>query len=156
MSPLSSTGKAAVNAPETAVAFLTLLEIDHAELAAPIRVVNNQTDVTSGGHVFSACAFQGPFPDDSAEKPPQVTLTICNVDRTITIALAEIASPPTVRLWLVTSTAPDTIEVGPLEFTLLSVDYDVLTIRAMLGYEPILNEPFPKGSFTPHLFPGLF
>lgn len=153
---VSAGAKAALFAQQTDAVFLVLLEISHSELSSPIRVVNNMTDVTSGGNVFLASAFDVNLPDDTSDKPPQVSLSICNVDRSITQALADITTPPTVKMWVVLASSPSTLEVGPLEFTLLSVEYDVLTIRGTLGYEPILNEPFPADSFTPEYFPGLF
>jgi hypothetical protein len=153
---VSTVLKAALFGPETGEAFLILLEISHPDLAAPIRAVNNTTDVTSGGNLYTATAFDIQLPDDTSEKPPQVTLSICNVDRSILIAIAEIITPPTVTISVIAASTPDVIEVGPLTFTLLSVEYDALVIRGTLGFAPILNEPFPADSFTPDLFPGLF
>jgi len=153
---LSSAAVAALYAQQTGQAFLTLLEVNHDDLAAPIRVVNNIQDVTSGGHLFLASAFDINLPDDTTDSPPTITLTICNVDRSITLALESIASPPTVTLWVVASSTPNTYEIGPIEFTLLATSYDVLTIECTLGYEPVLNEPFPGFTFSPEDFPGLF
>ena len=153
---LSATARAALFAQQTGQALLTLLEIDHPDLDAPIRVVNNTENIVSGGVTFCACAFDVPPPDDLSEAPPSVTLSICNVDRSITYALESIASPPTIKMWVIVGSTPNVEEIGPIEFSLLAVSYDVLTIECTLGFEPILNESIPGHSFTPDLFPGIF
>lgn len=146
----------AVNAQETDEVFLLLLTIDHAELGAPIRVVCDKADVTSGGDTYSQFAFQVSLPDDREDRPPRVTLRIDNVDRQIVQAIRTITSAPSVTLEVVLASDPDTIEAGPFDFELRSARYDALLVEGELGFEPVLDEPFPAQRFTPQLYPGLF
>lgn len=162
MRTLSAAMLAALYASETSEAFLFLLEISHAELAVPIRAACNKLDVVSTGThppdsiTFYAASFDLSLPDETSDRAPVVTLTICNVDRSIWIALADLEEPPTVKLWVVASSSPNAIEVGPVEFSLSNVEIDVFVARGNLTFEPLLNEMVPSFGFTPDLFPALF
>ncbi|MBU0598807.1 DUF1833 domain-containing protein [Patescibacteria group bacterium] len=153
---LSLTARQAIFAQETAEVFLLLLTIDHDDLDAAIRVVNNAENITSNSLEYQAFPFEMNLPDDTEDALSQVTLTICNVDRQIVQAVRSISSPPTVTLNVILASDPDTVEAGPFEFTMKSADYDALTVTGSLAAEDILNEPFPADRYTPNLFPGLF
>jgi hypothetical protein len=154
--PLSAAALQAVLAHQTEKVFLACLTITHADLALPIRVVNDGQDLVRTEGVFTAYPFEVPMPDSDSQKPPQVRLRIDNVDRSITAALRALSSKPTVTLEVVLADSPNTIEAGPFPFTLQLASYDALVVEGTLGFEDVLNEPFPKDSFTPKLFPGLF
>ena len=154
--PLSSTFKQAVFAGETGEAFILLLTISHAQLAAPIRVAHNSQDVTSRGNVFAAYPFQIDLPAQDPERPPRVRLAIDNVDLAIVRSLRSISSPPAVTLEVVLASAPDTVEAGPFAMTLAGATYDANAIEGDLAFEDVLNEAFPGDRFTPANFPGLF
>ena len=51
---------------------------------------------------------------------------------------------------------PNTIEAGTPVLTSIRADYDVLAVTADLGFEGLLDEPFPGDAFTPASHPGLF
>ena len=154
---VSATLEAAIYQQETNEIFHTLLEIAHADMSETLRYVDNTADVTSNGDVYTAFPFvvDSP-PGDTDDYLPSVRLTIDNIDRVIIAELRSIDSAPTVDVSIVLASDPDTIECGPLQFTLKSISYDAQTITAELSYENILNEPFPAGTFTPTDFPGLF
>jgi hypothetical protein len=98
------------------------------------------------------------LPDESDDAVPRVTLRIDNVDRRIVSELRSVVTnvPVTVRMTVVLASSPDTIEVGPMEFSLRDVEYTATTVEGTLLYEDVLNESFPADSFTPSRFPGLF
>lgn len=153
---LSAQAKAAIFAQETGEAVILLLTIEHADLAEPIRVSSDAVDTVSDSITYQAFPFQITFPRDSDDAPPQVRLTIDNVDRRIVQAVRELMTPPTVNLQLVLASQPDVVEVVPGEFTLASVTFDALAVEGVLKFDDILNEPFPKDVVTPATFPGLF
>lgn len=143
-------------APETGEVFLLLLTIDHASLAAPIRAVNNLTDITSNGETFVAFPFRIQPPDELDDSSPRMRLQIDNVDRTIVASIRRLTSPPTVQLDVCVASQPDLIEASFPGFTLRQAQYDALTVEGDLSLDDIVTEPFPEGSFTPQYFPGLF
>jgi hypothetical protein len=154
--PLSLAAKQSLFAQETDVVWLVLLTIEHSDWATPIRIVNNYEDITSRGNLFLGCPFMVDFPEDSEDRPPQVSLQIDNVDRSIMLELRALESNPTITLELITSANYDTVEIGPMEFSVKTVEYDALKITGSLSYEPVLYESYPSGRFTPGDWPGLF
>jgi hypothetical protein len=146
----------AVFAQETGEAILVLMEIDHPDLAEPIRVTHNDIDVVSNGSTYIAFPFQIELPTDSDNKAPTARLTIDNVDRRITETVRQIQSPPTVDMRVVRGSDPDTIETEFPQFQLRNITYDAQTISGELNVEQFAAEPYPAGRFTPAEFPGLF
>jgi len=153
---LSLTARQAVFSQETDQVFLLLLTIAHPDMAVPVRVVNNLEAVTSRGNEFIAFPFQINLPYDKDDQITQVTLTIDNVDQQIVVGVRALSSPPTVTLEVVLAASPDTVEAGPFDFSMKSATYDSLVVEGVLGFEDILNEPFPGNAFTPQNFPGMF
>lgn len=155
MRSLSSRALQALAAEYTEEVFLHLLEINHDQLAAPIRVVNNFEDIISNGDTYIAFPFDISLPEDS-DTLPQVVLTIDNVDRSITEALRPIATPPTISLILVLANTPDVVEAGPITFQLRSIDFDLHQVTGTLMPKDVLNAPFPYQTFSPSSHPSLF
>ena len=153
---LSQAARQAVNAQETDEVFLLLLTLDHEDLAEPIRVVNNTEDVVSRSDTYIAYPFEIALPDEDPESVARVTLRIDNVDREIVKSLRAISSPLSVGLEVVMAASPDTVEAGPFNMTLVSAEYDALTVTGDLAFEDVLNEPFPGASYVPSEYPGLF
>lgn len=143
-------------AQETGEVFLSCLTIAHASLDTPIRLVSDTQDLVRANGTFLAFAFEVALPDQADDTLPRVVLRIDNVDRSITDAIAALASPPTITLEAVLASSPNTLEAGPFALTLKNVTYDALVVQGQLAFEDVLNEPFPKDAFTPAAFPGLF
>jgi hypothetical protein len=153
---LSTAARQAMFAAETEQVFLLLLTIAHADLAETIRVAHNSQDVVSRGETYLAYPFRIELPADRDDQVAQVQLSIDNVDRQIVQAVRSLSGSPSVTLEVVLASSPDLLEAGPFEFSLLDAGYDALTVTGTLGYEDVLNEPYPGDSFTPNLFPGMF
>lgn len=153
---VSSTLKAAVYGQETSEVFLVILEIDHDDLASPIRVVNNYENITSNGDTYTGYPFEINLPDDTEEGPGDVELRIDNVDRAIVQAVRDISGAATAELSVVLASDPDTIEVGPYSMTVREASYTSLVVTGTLTVEDILNEPYPGDLITPQNFPGMF
>lgn len=153
---VSNTFKTAVYTQDTSEFFFLLLEINHDDLSAPLRFVNNTEDITSDSNVHTAFPFMINLPSDREDQLPRVTLAIDNIDQTIVQTLRELTSPATVGLSVILNSDPDTIEAGPFEFTMKNATYTADVVTCELAYEDILNEGFPGDSFTPNHFVGLF
>jgi hypothetical protein len=153
---VTATARQAVYDAETSEAFLILLTLTHADLAGPIRVVNNAVDVVSGGDTFLAFPFRIRLPSDTDERPPRATLQIDNVDRQIVTAIRTVTGAIGVLMEVVLASDPDTVEASFPDFTLRQVTYDALVVQGELSLEPVVLEPFPAQRFTPSAFPGLF
>jgi hypothetical protein len=153
---LSTLARQSLYGAETGEVWLLLLTIDHDDLAAPIRVVNNMENVTSNGEVYTAFPFTLTLPGEQEDQPPRLRLAIDNVDRTIVASVRGLSSAPTVQLDVCLASQPDTIEASFPGFTLRQAGYDHLVVEGDLTLEELVTEPFPEGSFTPQFFPGLY
>jgi len=153
---LNKAAKIALFAPQTSKVFLTLLTIDHADLGAPLRFVNDNVDVTSNGDLYSAFPFEVILPPERADELTVGRLRIDNIDRGITSTLRSISTAPSAAIQVVLSSDPDTVQLGPLNFTWRIADYDVSTVEGDLRFEELLGEPFPGDRVTPNTFPGVF
>ena len=151
---LSADTLAALYAQATDECFLLLLTLTLG--SSTYRFVNNTEDVVSDGDTYAAFPFKITLPTEEAQQLPRVELVCDNVSQELVAAIRSISSPPTVVLEVIRAADPDTIEAGPFEFQWHGAQYDALLIRAQLGFEPLLSEPFPAARFTPSKFPGLF
>ena len=133
-----------------------LLTIDHADLAEPIRVVNNTEDVTVGADTYIAFPFEIELPGEAEDQLPKARLRIDNVDRQIVDAVRTVSGTPDVTLEIVLASDPTVTEMGPFEMQLRSADYDALVVSGDLVVEDVLNIRYPGDRFTPASHPGLF
>ena len=145
---LSTRAIRSAQALETDEAWLILLEIDHATLAQPIRVVNNNEDIISNGQTFLAYPFEIVLANDDGEKLPQVSLSIDNVDQTIIRAIRGMGTPPTVDIMLILSDFPDSVEIQISDMTLRGVSWTAQSVTGILYIEDILNKRFPDESIN--------
>jgi len=152
---LSATSLAALLAQETEEVFLFLAEINHADWASPVRIVNDNQDLTSNGDTFVAFPFDVELVSEEPDRVATTVLKVCNVDRQIIALFDALATKPTVALSIVIASEPDTVIVGPQNFQITEYKSDQFVIEATLAYEDILNEPMPCHSYLPSDFPGL-
>jgi len=153
---LSSTADVAINAQETSEVFLVLLEITHADLVVPIRLVNNDVDIIHNSDTYLAFPFRINLPDQAESSAPRAAIEIDNVDRTIVQAISGLTTPADVSIKVVLASSPDTIEVEYVDFKMSGVSYDALVVRADLSLEEFMIEPYPGETFDPGRFPSLF
>jgi hypothetical protein len=152
---LSATAVASLNAQETGEVWLILLTIAHADLPTPIRVVNNNEDITSRGNLFQAFPFEIVLPGEDPDSPPRATIRIDNIDRSIVALLRSISSAPSVTIEIILASQPNTVEIAYSSLALRNVRYDAATVEGELFFEPLFNEPI-TATMTPSRFPGMF
>jgi hypothetical protein len=153
MRTISSNARAALYAAQSDEVWLQLLTIEHDDIGAPIRLVDNTEPVTSRGDTYLSFPFMIALPASAQET---VELTVDNVSRELIEEVRSIATPLSITLEVVTASDPDTVEAGPFEFQSRAVEYDVQAMRFTLAFEPLLSEPFPAYTYTPLDYPGLF
>ncbi len=153
---LSQVAQAAINAEETGEVFLLLLEFDEASLSEPIRVVWNNVNVTSRGNVYAAMEFSAELPGETEGASQSVRITLDNVDRQIVQAVRNAVGRPAVTMEIVLASDPDTVEAGPFNFELESVEYNALTVSGELIFDDVSNLRCPQHTATPYLYPDAF
>jgi hypothetical protein len=133
---------------------LALLTIEHPSIQ-PIRVVNNNEDVVSGGNTFLAYPFNITLPPD-AQDPGVADLQIANVDRSIIEALEAITDAAVCKVQIILASTPNVIEYEWGNLVLRSAKADDVTVTAQIGQPPIDNMPYPPMRVTQRDFPGLY
>jgi len=139
------------------VAPVYLLEITHAQLAQPIRVVNDNSDLTSNGNNFVAMAFRVSLPDDIERQLPRARIAIDNVGRELVQWLEASAGGKgaKVRIMQVMRDAPNVIEAD-YTLDLINVRQNAIEVSGELGFEDTLNLPALPVTYRPDNAPGLF
>lgn len=156
MRQLSPTATASALAAQTPEVWLTCLTISAPGMST-IRITNNSEQVVRAVGNFQPYAFEGELPEDSEDWNGTVQLRIDNVDRTVSRQIREQAGIPTCRIEVVLASSPNTVELGPFDFSVLSAEMDETSLVLSLGYaEDFLNQAVPAQSYTPADSPGLF
>lgn len=151
----SATARTAALAQHESNPFLVLLTIDHESLSDPIRVVSNNEQITSRGHVYLAYPFQIELPTDSDEAP-RARISIANVSRRIGKAIEGMVTSPTALIEIVLASALDDVERSWDQFELAQVSWNAFAMTATLQHRHYWDEPWPKKRITPSKYPGLF
>jgi hypothetical protein len=146
----------AILAQHTSEVMIELLEINHEALATPLRFCNDAVAVVSNGNRYEPWPFQVKLPTDDPEQEPRASITISNVDLSVTMALDQLPSKPTMTLSVVTLTNPDFAEYGPMTFDVAHQEGDARSLTLQLVLQNLDQEPYPSLSFTPQRFPALF
>ena len=145
---LSNVAIESAQALTTSEVWLLLLEIDHADLAAPFYLVNNTESILHDGNTYLAYPFSVILAEDTGDKLPTVKLTIDNVDRALVDTIRSISDSPSVNIKLVLASQPSIIELEISELVLREVEYDAFTITGTLFADDILNSRFPRDNIN--------
>ena len=136
---------------------VTLLEIEHPDLAIPIRVVNDRQDITFETNNYIALSFRISLPDDLQKSLPKATLEIDNVGKELVQWLEDSngGAGTSIRLIQVLRSAPSIAEFD-ITMNLSNITINASVISGELGFEDLLNIPAVTYMYTPQLAPGLF
>lgn len=135
--------------------FLCLMTVTSADGNDTARLVNNNEDVVSRGNTYLAYAFSIVLPIDDPDQAPSVRLTIDNVDRRITEFIRALIDPPTFKIEVVLSSAPNTVERTIDFLSLTEVTYDALQVSGTLVPLDPLSLPAIDSVYTGTEFPDL-
>lgn len=112
--------------------------------------------VVSNGNPYIFLPIEVTLPTEEEAQAPKCSITIHDVTRYIVPMIRDISGPPKIKMELVLSKTPDTVEVSFDGFYINSFTYNADTVSASLSMIDLEREPFPMHSFTPRYFPGLF
>ena len=136
---------------------LVLLQIDHASISPPLRLVNDTSNVVSNGNTYVGLPFAVTLPTDQAREVPRAQLQMDNVGRDITAELEglPVGAQLTATLSVVHRSSPDVVDY---QFTapLSGVRVDVTTVTASMGPTDLMRRAAVALRFDPLTAPGLF
>jgi len=151
---LSQQALQGILASATDVVYLECLTISHTNLPATIRLVNDIQDLVRTAGTFIAFPFQVKPPTQSSDRAPALDIVADMVDQRIMIGLRGLVGyreRATVTYEVVTHQQPNTVEWGPVEFTLDNISTDgIAKIKLRASFSiGLLNDAFPKALFSP-------
>jgi hypothetical protein len=112
--------------------------------------------VRSNGHDFIFLPMEIGLPTEEEAQAPRCSITLHDVTRYVTPIIRTVTAPPPIKMELVLSKTPDTVEVSFDGFYINSFTYNADSVTASLSMIDLEREPFPAHSFTPRYFPGMF
>ena len=153
---ISTDAVAAVTAPETEKVFLHLLTIETSG-GAVLRFVDNNQNVTSRGNEFYAAGFSIILPEQTDNAPRPCRLAIDNTDLAIFQTIKQaVGQAVHVTVCVIMADTPDVYERGPLKYLLRNVRATKETIEGEVYDFYLIDRKFPKDTYTPEDFEGLF
>lgn len=155
---LPTTVVQALFAQQTSQAYLVLLEASHSSFAA-VRIVNNTENVTSNNVLYSAFPFAVILPPDQEQLQYRAQVIIYDAEREIIDNLRFVAGSReriAVKLAVVSSADYDTELQTVSGLEIVNVTYQAGALTLDCSIDNFLTEGFPRDTFTPGNFPGLF
>ena len=136
---------------------LTLLEIDHADLTSPVRVVNDRAGITFETNAYVAIAFGITLPSDLQSGLPRASLAIDNVGKELVewLESSNGGQGTTIRIVQILRSDPTTIEFD-ITMILSNISINATLVTGDLGFDDLMHIPAVALSYTPDVAPGLY
>lgn len=134
---------------------LFLMTITHADLAEPVRVVNDTVSQTALGQTWQGWPLRFKFPGD-AETGIRSELTIQNVSREIGDKIRVLKGTISVQVDLVYKAEPNAAVISLPGLRLRNVEVSATTVTGELTSFGSTAVGWPAGRATPARTPGLF
>lgn len=172
MRRLSLNARLAQDADLSDEVHVVLLQIEHPDLEAPIRLSTDNTErITTEPLVYGTRSrWRGanpaaePFlwvvasallPSDLDETPAAATIVLENLDAGMAVLLRSFTDVATLHMAVVLASSPDLVEAEWTDLQLLSAEITAGEITLQFSREEIELERFPSGRMTRDRFPGL-
>ena len=161
---LSNEALNAIFAQETDKVFYQMLTLTPRDKDFEPVYVFNSSETENGepkiiphnGHEFIAFPFKINIPGEGKDASTELTLSIANVDRSLTETIRKLVKPIDITLEVVLADHPDIVEAGPWYMTMSAVTVDALQIEGVLTVDRFLDEPFTADRMDATIFPALF
>jgi hypothetical protein len=112
--------------------------------------------VTSNSFDYTFLPMEISLPSEDEAQAPRCSIVMHDVTRYLTPVIRSITAPPKIKLEMVLSKSPNTVEVSFSNFYINNFTYNADSVTADLAMIDYEREPFPMHSFTPRYFPGMF
>lgn len=169
---LSLNARLALDAQGSDEIEVALILIDHADLAAPIRLSTDNTERLSDDPLMygtrstwrGANPLTDPYlwivasavlPGDAEDAPASARIALENLDAEMVELLRSFTEPASVSLAVVLASSPNVIEAEWSGLLLVSADINSGEIVLTLSRDEVEQEAFPPGRMTRLNFPGL-
>lgn len=151
----TSSGRQNAMATSADEPFLILLEITHADLAVPIRVVNDSQTLVFEGNDFISCPFEIVLPDSKTDQREKASISVDNIGRELTqwLEVSQGGKGAQARIIGVLRSDPSTAE---FDFTMdmTGISIDNLIVSATLDYQNTFDQAAVAIRYDPLTTPG--
>jgi len=135
---------------------ITLVTLDHDDLAAPVRLAGNTEDVVSGGLTYSAAGFRLSLPDDVEGQNGAMRFELFDIDMSLLADFREVNAAINAEVSVVLASDPDTIHEGPYSAEIRQINARFGVLSGALTIYPVLDERANATiTFSSKDFPGL-
>jgi hypothetical protein len=149
---------------ESSMVLPVLIEITYYDVngnaIGPIYLANNNVDLAYGGHTYLASSFLFTPPEETGEGVTEASITVCNVDRSLMVALRDSTIPPLLTARAMFYYNPSGVlsfeQIAAWPMTLRSAQATSEVITATLKYDDNSDDEMGPIEFTPYTTPGLF
>ncbi|MCL2721739.1 MAG: DUF1833 family protein [Treponema sp.] len=153
---LSPSATDAVLAPETQEVFLHLVKIETSG-GAILRFVDNTQNIISQDEEYIAASFTVILPEQTENAPRPCRLAIDNTDLAVFQTIKQSVNEEIiVTICVIAASTPNVYERGPLRYRLRNIRASKETIEGEVYDFYLIDRKFPKDTYTPDNFEGLY
>lgn len=124
------------------------------------RISETETEVIYGiksrGNDYIALPLEITMPSEEEANAPRCSVVMHDVTRYLTPIIRTITGPVKVKMEMVLTKSPDTVEVMFDDFEIRNFNYNQDQVTGELTMVSLDREPFPMYSYTPAYNPGMF
>lgn len=156
--------EACAHAPSDVVDLLTM-EIQHADLEQPIRLVDDHADLvakieTGETVTYTRFAFETIEPEINVAGQPELLITIDGASAEIFRLLDSMSGDPNPMRVVLRAYRSDALDTPgrrllPGEIRHVAMPPSSTRVTLRIGFGDVANLPFPRELYTPRRFPGL-
>ena len=151
---LSNELKAQLFAQESTDPFLTLVTLTNPSFTT--RLVNNSSDIVSGGFTFIAFPMKIRTPADDGETSKDFSIEFDNVSLELITAMRSVTGDIGVKIELILASLPSVIQMSYEDLIIRTISYNSKTISARIILDGFLAVQMTSERYTPSNYPGMF
>jgi len=155
--PYTENFKETVNAVNAIEVPLALLEINHPGLTSPVRVVNDNDDLTHNGNLFQAFGFEIDKPNQPESGQPEAKIVMDNVGKDLMewLEVSSGGSGATATIKQVLRSTPNVVEYE-IQMVLTNITATTSKITARLSFPDVYNRNGMPTTYNKSTAIGLF
>jgi hypothetical protein len=137
---------------------LTIITLSHPDPAwgEDINMVNNTTPITSNSVLYTPYGFSFIPPSTSKTGDPVARIEIEDVDKILNAHFRSVNSEVDIVISTILANDPDQIELGPHNFSIISVNTSGALLTLSLQQQTVLRNNLTGFNMDVSYFPGLF
>lgn len=124
------------------------------------RISETDTEVIYGirsrGYDYIALPLAITLPSEEEANAPRSSIVMYDVTKYLTPIIRTITGPVKVKMEMVLTKSPDTVEVLLEDFEIRNFNYNQDQVTGELTVVSLDREPFPMYTFSPAYTPGIF